>query len=277
MKTELLIMAAGMGSRFGGLKQIEPMGPNGEAIIDFSLKDAAAAGFDKAVIIIKKQIEKDFREACGKRLEKIMDVEYAFQELDKLPEGYTTPDGREKPWGTAHAVLCAKDKIDAPFAVINADDYYGRQSYEILHEHLLNSQEPCMVGYLLGNTITENGTVTRGVCKVKDGYLDNIEETFSIDKNSGIPLDTIVSMNMWGLRPDIFAYLERDFKEFLAVNKDNLKAECLLPSVIDKMIKNKETAVKVLETTAKWYGVTYREDVPEVKAAMKKFVEQGLY
>ena len=274
MNTELLIMAAGMGSRFGGLKQIEPIGPNGEIILDFSVYDAVQAGFNKAVIIIKKEIEKEFRVACGKRIEKMIDVEYVFQELDKLPKGYDVPVERTKPWGTGHAVLCAQDKITAPFAVINADDFYGQSSYRMIHDWLVNSEDMCMVGYKLGNTLTENGKVSRGVCEIKDGYLTSVTEHTALDKNSGIPLDTIVSMNMWGLRPDIFPYLEKEFDLFL---KDNLlvpKSEFFLPSAVSKRIHEENKPVRVLETAERWYGVTYREDMPQVRKAMIDILAQ---
>lgn len=277
MKTELLIMAAGMGSRFGGLKQIEPMGPSGQAIIDFSLYDAKEAGFDKAVIIIKKAIEKEFRELCGKRLEKIMDVDYAFQELDKLPEGYSIPEGREKPWGTTHAVLCAQEKISAPFTVINADDYYGKESFKIAHDWLVNNEGMCMVGYKLGNTLTDNGTVARGVCVAENGILKQIEEHTAIDRNSGFPEDTLVSMNMWGLNKDIFPYLEKDFHDFLETRINEPKSECLLPVTIGRKIQEEGAKVTVLSTPERWYGVTYRDDMPAVKAAMQKFIDEGKY
>lgn len=277
MKTELLIMAAGMGSRFGGLKQIEPMGPGGQAIIDFSLYDAKEAGFDKAVIIIKKAIEKEFRELCGKRLEKIMDVDYAFQELDKLPEGYSIPEGREKPWGTTHAVLCAQEKISAPFTVINADDYYGKESFKIAHDWLVNNDGMCMVGYKLGNTLTDNGTVARGVCVAENGILKQIEEHTAIDRNSGFPEDTLVSMNMWGLNKDIFPYLEKDFHDFLETRINEPKSECLLPVTIGRKIQEEGAKVTVLSTPERWYGVTYRDDMPAVKAAMQKFIDEGKY
>ncbi len=277
MKTELLIMAAGMGSRFGGLKQIEPMGPSGQAIIDFSLYDAKEAGFDKAVIIIKKAIEKEFRELCGKRLEKIMDVDYAFQELDKLPEGYSIPEGREKPWGTTHAVLCAQDKLSAPFTVINADDYYGKESFKIAHDWLVNNDGMCMVGYKLGNTLTDNGTVARGVCVAENGILKQIEEHTAIDRNSGFPEDTLVSMNMWGLNKDIFPYLEKDFHDFLETRINEPKSECLLPVTIGRKIQEEGAKVTVLSTPERWYGVTYRDDMPAVKAAMQKFIDEGKY
>lgn len=277
MNTELLIMAAGMGSRFGGLKQIEPIGPNGEIILDFSIYDAVEAGFNKAVFIIKKEIEKEFRQVVGKRIEKMIDVEYAFQELDKLPEGYEVPSDRVKPWGTAHAVLCARDVVKSPFAVINADDFYGKSSYKIIHDELIQSNGMCMVGYELGNTITENGTVSRGVCELENGYLKSVTEHTALDKNSGIPLDSIVSMNMWGLAPDIFPFMEKEFKLFLDEKINVPKSECYLPSVISKRIEEENMPVKVLKTAEKWYGVTYREDMDSVREAMSKFINDGLY
>ena len=273
----LVVMAAGMGSRFGGLKQIAPIGPNGEIIIDFSAYDAIEAGFSKVVFIIKKAIEHDFREAAGKRIEKMTDVEYVFQELDKLPKGFSVPVGREKPWGTGHAILCAKDAVNSPFTVINADDYYGKHAYKLIHDYLTENKKICMVGYELGNTLTENGTVTRGVCETNDGYLTSITETFSIDKNSGIPLKTPVSMNMWGFDTNIFAELENGFEKFLGNLENPLKSEFLLPCIVDNMIKNKNEKVRVLNTDDRWYGVTYKEDVEPVKAAIKGLVAQGLY
>lgn len=277
MNTEILIMAAGMGSRFGGMKQIEPVGPNGEIILDFSVYDAVKAGFNKAVIVIKKEIEKDFREACGKRIEKMIDVEYAFQELDKLPEGYQVPADRKKPWGTGHAVLCARDKVTSPFVVINADDFYGQSSFQVAHDWLVANEGMCMVGYRLGNTLTENGTVSRGICTVEDGYLKNVEEHTALDKNSGIPLDAIVSMNMWGLDPQIFPYLEKEFKLFLDGHINEPKAEFFLPSAVNKRIAEENKTVRVLNTAECWYGITYRDDLPSVKAAINKFFADGMY
>lgn len=276
-KTTLVIMAAGMGSRFGGLKQIAPVGPKGEIILDFSIYDAVKAGFNKAVFIIKKEIEKDFREAAGKRIEKLIDVDYAFQEIDKLPNGFTVPEGRVKPWGTGHAILSAKDKIDSSFAVINADDFYGQTSYKIIHDHLAQGKGTCMVGYKLGNTLTENGTVSRGVCEVLNGKLQSVTEYTALDKNSGIPLDTTVSMNMWGLKKDIFEELETGFIDFLRKNDNPLKGEYFLPFVIDDMIKAGKTDVAVLNTDERWYGVTYKEDSDSVKAAVLKKIESGIY
>ncbi|MBE7023425.1 MAG: nucleotidyltransferase [Ruminococcaceae bacterium] len=276
-KTTLVVMAAGMGSRFGGLKQIAPVGPNGEIILDFSVYDAAKAGFDKTVFIIRRDIEKDFREIAGKRIEKMIDVDYVFQDMDDLPKGFSVPDGRTKPWGTGHAVYCTRNTVDTPFALINADDYYGQKSYKILHDNLVANNENCMVGFSLGNTITENGTVSRGVCEVSDGFLTGVVEHTALDKNSGIPLDTIVSMNMWGLLPSVFDDIASDFVKFLE-NLDNpLKGEFFIPFVVDNMIKSKGEKVRVLETDEKWYGVTYKEDKETVVEAMKKLVKDGYY
>ncbi len=277
MNTQLVIMAAGMGSRFGGLKQLEPIGPNGEALIDFSVYDAAKAGFTKAIIVIKKEIEKDFREICGRRLERFMDIEYAFQELNMLPEGFSVPQERKKPWGTGHAVLCAGKKITAPFAVINADDYYGRGAYEAVYKHLTSSDEMCMVGYRLGNTLTKNGTVSRGVCEIRNGYLKSITEYTSLDRHSGIHLDTIVSMNMWGFMPDIIPFLEEKFTEFLHERINEPKSEFFLPSAVSRCMAEEHKPVRVLETNEQWYGVTYKEDANAVRQAMNKYISEGRY
>ena len=273
----LIVMAAGMGSRFGGLKQMEPLGPHGEVILDYSVYDAMEAGFDKIVFVIKKAIEKDFRELVGKKFENKVDVAYTFQELDDLPKGFTLPEGRVKPWGTGHAVLTAKDVVKTPFAIVNADDYYGKKAYKLIHDYVLENNEMCMAGYLLGNTISDNGTVARGVCKMSNGYLDEIIETTAIDKNSGIPLDTLVSMNMWGLLPDFFDKLEEGFIEFLKTNTDPLKGEFFVPKYIDYLIHNEGAKVRVLPAEDRWYGVTYKEDSDLVKAAFKRFDEEGLY
>lgn len=277
MNTELVVMAAGMGSRFGGLKQIEKIGPNGEKILDFSIYDAVKAGFNKAVIVIKKEIEEQFREVCGKKIEKMIDVEYVFQELDKLPQGYSVPSDRVKPWGTGHAILCASEKITSPFAVINADDFYGYTSYKIIHDWLVSNKGMCMVGYKLGNTLTENGTVARGICEVENGILKSVTEHTALDKNSGISLDKIVSMNMWGLDTGIFPYLEKEFKHFLDNRISEPKAEFFLPSVISSRIEEENMNVSVLETDERWYGVTYREDMDSVKTAMGRFLDEGKY
>lgn len=276
--TSLVIMAAGMGSRFGGVKQIAPLGPNGEIIIDYSVYDAVKAGFNKVVIIIKKAIEKDFREVAGRKIEKMIDVEYAFQELDKIPSNITTDPNREKPWGTGHAILCAKDKINNPFMVINADDYYGQTVYKSMHDFLVTEdKEMCMAGYKLGNTLSDNGTVTRGVCTTENGYLKEVIETMDIAKDTKIPLDSVASMNMWGLRPEIFDVLDTEFVKFMEKRGGELKSEFLLPEVIDGMIKSGQTKVKVIPTDEVWYGVTYKEDSDTVKAAIKRLTESGIY
>ena len=278
MDTTLVVMAAGMGSRFGGLKQIEPMGKNGEIILDFSVFDAIKAGFNKTVFIIKKEIEHDFRIAAGKRIEKMTDVDYVFQEIDSnLPEGFVIPDGRTKPWGTGHAVLCAKDAVTTPFAVINADDYYGRNSFEIIHKGLENGESICMAGFRLGNTLTENGTVSRGVCEIENGLLKSVTEHTALDKNCGFPMDTVVSMNMWGFDTSIFDELQSRFIPFLNNLSNPQKEEFFLPFVVDDLIKNQGKKVGTLVSDEKWYGVTYKEDAPLVKAALTKLMEEGYY
>lgn len=275
--TTLVVMAAGMGSRFGGLKQIEPIGPNGEVILDFSVYDAVKAGFNKVVFVIRRDIEEDFRAITKKRIEKMVDCEFVFQDMNELPEGFSAPQDRTKPWGTGHAIYCTRNVVKTPFAIINADDYYGQESFKIINDYLENNDGMCMVGFQLGNTLTENGTVARGVCSTKDGMLEGITEHTSIDKNSGIPLDTTVSMNMWGLLPDAFDYLEKDFVDFLNSMENPLKDEFYIPFVIDNMIKKDGHKVKVLETDEKWYGVTYKDDKDMVVSAMKKKIEDGCY
>lgn len=277
MGAELVVMAAGMGSRFGGLKQAAPIGPNGEMIIDFSVYDAKKAGFDRAVIIIRKDIESDFRAACGKRIEKMIDVEYVFQEKNTLPKGFELPETRLKPWGTGHAVLCAKDAVKKPFIVINADDYYGQSVYKVMYDYLAENSCMCMAGYKLGNTLSENGTVSRGICTVEDGYLVDINEKTDVSRNSGLPLDTIVSMNMWGLDTDIFPFMENKFTEFLKKNINEPKTEFFLPSVINDRRKEQNMKVKVLPTSEQWYGVTYADDTEGVKKAIASLIDKGLY
>ena len=301
-KPVLVVMAAGMGSRYGGLKQIDPVGSQGEAILDFSLYDAHEAGFDTAVIIIKSAIEKDFMETVGARLKACpMEIRYAFQEMEKgLPEGFVIPEGRNKPWGTSHAVLCAKHEIDgAPFAVINADDYYGKDAFKVIYEFLCNAKDTdkfdyCMVGYDLSKTVTDNGTVARGVCTANEaGYLTDIVERTKIAKQAdGIRFteddgatwtdladDTIVSMNMWGLTPSLLDALEAGFPGFLAekVPGNPQKAEYLLPMSIGELLKADKATVKVLHSADKWYGVTYAADKPHVVAALKEMTAQGKY
>ena len=277
MNTDLVVMAAGMGSRFGGLKQAAPVGPNGEMILDFSVYDAKKAGFNKAVFIIRKDIEKEFREACGKRIEKLIDVEYVFQEKDALPKGFTMPQGRKKPWGTAHAVLCAAKAVKNPFLVINADDYYGQSVYKVMHDALEKGEGMCMAGYELGNTLSENGTVSRGICTVEDGYLVDISERTDITRDCGLPLDTLVSMNMWGLDADIFPFIENKFTDFLNNHINEEKSEFFLPSVINDRRKEMNMRVKVIPTSEQWHGVTYAEDTENVKKAILELINKGLY
>ena len=299
-KPILVVLAAGMGSRYGGLKQIDPVGSYGEAILDYSLFDAYEAGFETAVIIIKKMIEKDFMDTVGKRLQKCpMEIRYAYQELDKIPDGCAVPAGRTKPWGTSHAVLCAKEAIgDAPFAVVNADDYYGKQAYRVLYDFLRTAQagkgDYSMVGYALGKTVTENGSVARGVCSVNEaGYLTHIVERTKIEKYEGgihftaddgktwedLAEDTPVSMNMWGFTTDFLTAVEQDFPRFFReeVPANPEKAEMFLPMTVGNMLKDGSCTVKVLRTNDKWFGVTYAADKPVVVAALKTMAEQGLY
>ena len=277
MKTSLVIMAAGMGSRFGGLKQMTPLGPSGETILEYSVYDAAAAGFDRAVLIIKKENEADFREIVGRRIERLIDVSYVYQRGEDLPDGYRFPEGRVKPWGTGHAVLAARNAVDTPFAVINADDYYGQISYRLMHDQLVSPSPYSMVGFALGNTLTESGTVSRGICTVKDGYLEGVVEHTALDKNSGVPLDTVVSMNLWGFGPEIFDALRRDFSAFLDTMPDPMKSEFYLPAVVDREIRERGARYRVLETPERWYGVTYREDAEAVRAALLRMTEEGKY
>lgn len=283
----LVVLAAGMGSRFGGLKQIEPIGPGGEALLDFSVYDAKKAGFNKVVFIIKKAIEKEFKETVGKRIEKIIDVEYAFQELDNLPNGFTCPEDRQKPWGTGHAIYCCKDIVKTPFAVINADDYYGFEAYNQIYNQLKKQTgNYCMVGFRLENTLTDNGSVSRGICDIKDGKLLSVTERTKIvnckyteDDKEWIPLspDTVVSMNMWGFTPDIFEYAKEYLVEFLNEKIDVPKSEFYLPSIVSKVMEKGIKSVDVLVAEEKWYGVTYKEDKDDVKKALYKKIEEGKY
>ena len=299
-KPILVVMAAGMGSRYGGLKQIDPVGSQGEAILDYSLFDAHEAGFETAVIIIKEAIREDFMATVGKRLEKCpMEIRYAYQELNKLPEGSAVPEGRVKPWGTCHAVLCAKDEIDgAPFAVINADDYYGKSAYRVIYNALCQAQDGqkydyCMVGYQLGNTVTDNGSVARGICQTDEqNFLTQVVEQTRIEKYEGgihytedgeawvdVPAETIVSMNMWGYTPSFLKELEARFPLFLdtlAVQNPE-KAEFFLPFAVENLLSEGKATVKVLQSPDKWYGVTYAADKPQVVAALKQKTEEGLY
>ncbi|MCM1180350.1 MAG: sugar phosphate nucleotidyltransferase [Clostridium sp.] len=292
--TTLVVMAAGIGSRFGGgIKQLTPVGPNGEIIIDYSIHDALEAGFNKVVFIIRRDIEEEFRKVIGDRMEKKCKVEYAFQEKENLPEGYCVPEGRVKPWGTGQAVLACKGIVKEPFVVINADDYYGKEAFSKLHDYLVEHAEDqynyCMAGFILENTLSENGGVTRGVCQVdENGHLVDVNETSDIIKTadgaaiegSDQPIDakSHVSMNMWGLTPEFIDILEKGFSEFLDNLGDNpLKAEYLLPIIIDKLIKEDRASVTVLETKDKWFGVTYAEDKQYVIDSFQKLVEEGVY
>jgi len=294
--TTLVIMAAGMGSRFGGIKQLEPVGPNGEIIMDYSIYDAIAAGFDKIVVIIRKDLEKDFKEVIGNRIEKVAKVEYVFQELDDIPEGFSVPSGRTKPWGTGQAVLCCKDLIKENFAVINADDYYGKEAFRLIYNFLndpnYKDNDYCMAGFILGNTLSENGAVTRGICKVDtSGRLVDIVETGGIvragdhaeakdsDGNKiAIDLNSVVSMNMWGFKPGLFDFLEKGFVEFMAnLGQDDIKKEYLLPTVVGDLVKAGKIQVSVLKSNDRWFGVTYREDKDDVVNSIKALIEKGEY
>ncbi len=300
-KPVLVVLAAGMGSRYGGLKQIDPVGSHGEAILDYSLFDAHEAGFETAVIIIKDMIKKDFMDTVGKRLEKCpMEIRYAYQELDKIPAGCEIPAERTKPWGTSHAILCAKEAIgNAPFAVVNADDYYGKQAYKELYNFLSKIEDPassdyCMVGYEMGKTVTDSGSVARGVCAVDDkGYLTHIVERTKIEKYEGgihfteddgatwtdVAADTPVSMNMWGLTPGFIAEVEEDFPRFFRedVPANPAKSEMFLPMTVGQLLSANKATVKVLRTADKWFGVTYAADKPQVVAALKDMTAKGAY
>ena len=300
-KPILVVMAAGMGSRYGGLKQIDPVGCEGEAILDYSLFDAHEAGFDTAVIIIKEAIKKDFMETVGARLQKApMEIRYAYQELEKLPASYTVPEGRTKPWGTCHAVVCAREAIgDAPFAVINADDYYGKAAFKEIYNYLSAHADDdkyryCMVGYELGKTVTDNGSVARGVCQVNgEGFLKSVVERTKIEKQAdgvirftedgstwtALPEKTTVSMNMWGFTPSFAAESEARFPAFLdkALAENPMKGEYFLPSTVSALLAEDKATVKMLYSPDKWYGVTYAADKPVVVAALKAMTEQGLY
>lgn len=295
MKPTLFVLAAGMGSRYGGLKQLDPLGPNGETIMDYSIYDALQARFGKVVFVIRKDFENDFREKILSKYEGHIPVEVVFQATDKLPEGYTCPADRTKPWGTNHAVLMGKDAISEPFAVINADDFYGRDAFEVMARELARPRDRkgdyCMVGFRVGNTMTENGSVARGVCATKDGNLTDVVERTAIsyapdgrivftDEN-GVEqtLDpmTPVSMNLWGFTPDYFDFSEREFRKFLDKDLNTPKAEFFIPLCIDTLIKNGEATVKVLDTDSRWFGVTYAADRPGVVAKFAELHKDGTY
>ncbi|HBI72746.1 MAG TPA: nucleotidyltransferase [Lachnospiraceae bacterium] len=294
--TSLVIMAAGMGSRFGGIKQLEPVGPSGEIIMDYSIYDAIEAGFNKVVFIIRKDLEKDFKEVIGNRIEKLIRVEYVFQDLDDLPDGYKKPEGRTKPWGTGQAILCCRDIVKEPFAVINADDYYGKEGFHKIYQFLntpsYQENQYCMAGFILGNTLSDNGTVTRGVCKGENGVLKSIVETSGIKKEGDyatakdkdgndiiLDLHSLVSMNMWGFKPGLFAEMEKGFVEFQSKlpEEDQLKKEYLLPEVVGDLIKRQLAEVTILKTEDRWFGVTYREDKETVVKSFQDLVDQGVY
>ncbi|OON94458.1 MAG: nucleotidyltransferase [Candidatus Epulonipiscioides saccharophilum] len=290
----LVIMAAGMASRFGALKQVEPITEHGEFIIDFSIYDAIQAGFKKVAFIIKKEDELKFKNAIGKRIQDKIAVEYIFQDINDVPLGYDVPEGRVKPWGTGHAVLCARDVANAPFAVINADDFYGRDAFIKIYNFLKEAEEDeryAMIGYVLENTLSDHGTVTRGVCNVENGYLIDIQEKLNIEKVGDmirgqdhgqflkLKPETTVSMNVWGFVPSIFTSIETGFMEFLELNlEDNpLTCEFILTFVISHILKSDRKAVKVLESKDKWFGMTYKEDKPMLIAAIKDLQERGVY
>lgn len=295
MDLTLLVLAAGMGSRYGGLKQLDQVGPSGETIIDYSVYDAIEAGFNKIVFIIRKDIEKEMKELLFDKYSEKIKVEYVFQELDKVPEGVNFPSERVKPWGTGHAVLMAKDVINEPFVVINADDFYGKSAFKVVADYMKSQQSDlkgknCMAGYLLKNTLSENGTVSRGVCKVNENneLIEITERTKiaweaskiiaddSISKEE-LDGDSFVSMNFWGFTPDVFAELESEFKKFILENSNDIKSEYYIPTIVSHQINNKLANVKVLQATDQWFGVTYKEDKPLVVAKVKELTDAGNY
>ncbi len=298
-KPVLVIMAAGMGSRYGGLKQLDPVDKDGHIIMDFSMYDARRAGFEKVIFIIKKEIEDDFKEAVGNRMAKYMEVEYAFQEVSAIPEGYTVPEGRTKPWGTAHAVLSCIDSINGPFAVINADDYYGAEAFQLIYDYLETHADDekyryTMVGYKLGNTVTDNGHVSRGICETNEaGELTGVQERTKIEKREGgivyldddettwVPVssDVTVSMNMWGFTRSFLKEIKDGFPAFLdkGLKENPMKCEYFLPSVVSRLLEEGRASVAVLKSSDKWYGITYKEDKPVVVRAVQNMKDEGLY
>lgn len=291
----LVILAAGMGSRYGGLKQIDTVGSNGESIIDFSIYDAIEAGFKKLFLIIRREHQEAFEEALGKKIRPFIEVEYCFQDLTDIPSEFTVPEGREKPWGTTHALLAIRDKIDAPFMIINADDYYGKDSFKKMYEYLttkITDQDFSMVGYVLENTLTDHGTVTRAICEVADGCLSKIVERSSIARKDGktqytedgenwvsIPEGSLVSMNYWGFTPKVIEYCEQIFTDFLRTElaKNPMKCEHVIPTAVSEMIKTPDVKVHMLSSTDKWFGVTYREDKPFVVETLEQYKKDGKY
>ena len=298
MNTTLIIMAAGIGSRFGtGIKQLAKMAPNGEIIMDFSIYDAKEAGFTKVVFVIRKAIEKEFKEVIGNRLSKVMPVEYVYQELEDLPEGYHVPEGRVKPWGTGQAILACKDVVKEPFVIINADDYYGKEAFSKLHEFLLSGNTDAdkinlaMAGFSLKNTLSENGAVTRGVCVADEaGFLKEVVETTGIQCVDGkiqcdnakvskwITPDTMVSMNMWAGYPDFLRYIDEGFSRFLnSLGEQAQKKEYLLPNIVAELLKRQKASVKVLSTSDKWIGITYKEDIEPAQAGFLQMIQKAVY
>jgi len=294
MKPTLLVLAAGMGTRYGGNKQLDEVGPSGETIIDYSIYDAIRAGFGRIVFVIRRDIEEQVKERFFDKLSGKIEVDYVFQEISNLPEGVRVSPERQKPWGTSHAILVTQDKIKEPFGVINADDYYGVDSFRILRDFLVNDKKEnnyCIVGYKLGNTLSEHGHVNRGVCKAgMDGFLQDIVETRQIKKTKdgaeapgaeGNPVqftgNEIVSMNLWGFKPSCFDFLGREFRNFLVNYGMDLKSELDIPTSVDKFVKNKEITIQILMSNERWFGVTYREDKPFVVESIKKMIRNGIY
>lgn len=295
MKPVLFVLAAGMGSRYGGLKQLDGLGPNGETIMDYSIFDAVRAGFGKIVFVIRSSFEKDFNEYVVDKFKNIIPIEIVFQELENVPEGYTFNQERKKPWGTNHAVLMGKEKIKEPFAVINADDFYGKESFQILHDFLIGlhgkKNQYCMVAYHVGNTLSESGSVSRGVCSSDDkGYLTSIVERTQIEKIGGqiqykdehgqalsLEENTLVSMNMWGFTPDYFDYSLEKFKEFLKQKGHDIKSEYYIPTMVNDLISTKKASVRILDTPCKWFGITYAEDRTQVVLKINELIKKGVY
>jgi len=294
MKPTLLVLAAGMGTRYGGNKQLDEVGPSGETIIDYSIYDAIRAGFGKIVFVIRRDIEEQVRERFVDRLQGKIEVDYVFQEITNLPEGVRVAPDRSKPWGTSHAILVTKDKIKEPFGVINADDYYGVESFSLLRDFLLNDKDPnnyCIVGYKLGNTLSDHGHVNRGVCRAdENGFLMNIVETRQIEKTregaiapgpDGNPIiftgNEIVSMNLWGFKPSCYEFLGKEFRNFINAYGMDLKSELDIPTSVDKFVKSGEITIKVLMSNERWFGVTYREDKPFVVESIRKMIRKGVY
>ncbi len=294
IKPTLLVLAAGMGSRYGGNKQLDQVGPSGETIIDYSIYDAKRAGFGKVVFVIRRDIEEQFKETFVRRLKDVIEIDYVFQELGNLPEGFKLPEGRQKPWGTSHAILVTEPKIHEPFGVINADDYYGVDSFNVLYDFLTTDKDDtnfCIVGYRLGNTLSDHGHVNRGICKVSDnGLLVNMVETRGIEKRpDGVFApdtegninqytgDEIVSMNLFGFKPTVYRYLNMEFSNFLREKIDDPKAELDIPTSLDKFVKKGEITIQILRSNSLWFGVTYREDKPFVVESIRKMVEAGIY